>query len=57
MEYAQLPDGDALPDEVNINLDVFRPPMVNRIAGHVHSRDVVAVRHGSLRDAAVKLAE
>jgi hypothetical protein len=36
MEYAQLPDG---PYEVNINLDVFRPPMVNRIGGHVHSHE------------------
>jgi hypothetical protein len=57
MEDAQLSGGDTLPDEVNVDLDVFRPPMVNRVAGHIHSRDIVTVCHSGLRDAAVELIE
>jgi hypothetical protein len=57
MEDAQLCDGDVLPNEVNVDLDVFCPPMVNRVAGHVHSRDIVAVCHSGPRDVAVELTE
>ena len=43
--------------EVDVEFDVLRSLVMDRIRGHVDSRDVVAERHRSFEDGGVKLTE
>jgi hypothetical protein len=43
MEHPNLTQGHLVADKVNINLDMLRATMMNRISRHIHSTDVVAV--------------
>jgi hypothetical protein len=45
MKNLGLSKCDAIPDEVQVNLDVLRPLMMDRVRRHVHGADVVAVDH------------
>jgi hypothetical protein len=53
----KLSECDLLPHKVNIQLNVLRAPMMDRVARHVDAGDVVAVGHRCLGDAAVELTE
>ena len=57
MKNMELAECNLLSDEMNVELDVFGPPMMNWIACHVHRRNVVAVRDRGALDVAVQLAE
>jgi hypothetical protein len=43
MEDPNLPESHLLADEVNVDLDVLRAPMVNGVCCHVDSTDVVTI--------------
>jgi hypothetical protein len=40
-----------------VNLNVFRPPMVHQVAGHVDGRDIVTEGHRSIVDRAMELTQ
>jgi hypothetical protein len=42
---------------MDIQLDVFGSLVVHRICQHVHNRDIIAVHHGGLVDAAAEFTE
>lgn len=46
MRDAQLPDGDFLPNEVDIKLDMLGLSVMNGVVRHVDGGDVVKERHG-----------
>jgi hypothetical protein len=49
---------DLLPDEVDVKLDMFCPPMMNRVGGEVGGGDVFPEDDsGLVDDGAVKLLE
>lgn len=54
---ADFTKGDALPDEVQIDLDMFSVLMLHRVDQHVHGADVVAVDHHGARRRVVELTE
>ena len=43
MQNTKITNGDALSDEVKINLNVLGSLMLNRVGGHVDGTDVVAI--------------
>ena len=49
MYNAKIAEGHLLSDKMNVQLDVFCPPMMNGIGGHIHGRDVVTKDDGSLQ--------
>jgi len=57
MEDAELTGLHPFPNEVDFEFDVLRSLVMDRIRGHVDSRDVVAERHRSFEYGGVKLAE
>ena len=50
MENPHASKSHLLTHEVNVQLDVFRPAMMNGVGGEIHRRDVVAVDNRSLGD-------
>ena len=57
MEYPNIADGDPVAHEVEVDLHVLRPLMLNGVGGEVHSADVVAVDERALGERAVKLRQ
>ena len=55
MEHPNLTQGHLVADKVNINLDMLRATMMNRISHHIHSTDVVAVDDRRRRQGRMKL--
>ena len=55
MEYPNIADCDPVAHEVQVNLYVFRPLMLNGVGGEIHGADVVAVDERALGERAVKL--
>jgi hypothetical protein len=49
--------GNMFMNEMYVNLNVFRPPMVHQVAGHVDGRDIVVEGHRSTVDQAMDLAQ
>jgi hypothetical protein len=47
MKDPDLSKRDLLADEVNVELDVLRAPVVNRVGSHVYRADVVAIDNRS----------
>lgn len=45
MQDLDVTMGNALTDEVEVNLDVLCMLVLNRVAGHVHRTDVVTIHH------------
>ena len=41
----------------DVQLDVFGPPMMDEVAGHVDARDVVTIRYCGFGDATAELAK
>ena len=55
MQDAEITNGNTLADEVEINLNMLRALMLNRVGGHVDRADVVAVDKGSTARRTVEL--
>ena len=43
MQNTKITNGDSLPDEVKIDLNVLGVLMLNRVGGHVDGTDVVTI--------------
>ena len=43
MQNTKITNGDSLPDEVKIDLNVLGALMLNRVGGHVDGTDVVTI--------------
>jgi hypothetical protein len=52
MKNADTTKGDVLPDEVNVELDMLRPAMMDGISREIHRGDIVAVDNRGLRNRA-----
>ena len=55
MEYPNIADCDPVAHEVQVNLHVLRPLMLNGVGGEIHGADVVAVDERALGERAVEL--
>jgi hypothetical protein len=43
MKYSHIPDGDTLADEVEVELDMLRALVLDRVGGDVHGANIVTV--------------
>ena len=57
MEYPNLADGDAISDEVKIDLHMLGPLVLHRVGGEVDSADVVAVDQHAPGEGTMELGE
>ena len=57
MEYPNIADGDPVAHEVQVDLHMLCPLMLNRVGGEVHGADVVAVDERALGERAVELRQ
>ena len=57
LEYLNIADGDSVAHEVQVNLHVLRPLMLDEIGGEIHGTDVVAVDERTLGKRAVELRQ
>ena len=57
MEDPNIADSDPVANEVQVDLHMLRPLMLNRVCGEVHGADVVAVDESTLDERAVKLSQ
>jgi hypothetical protein len=55
MKDANITDGDALIDEMEVDLDMICPLVLDEIGGEKNYNDIVAVDEGATVDRAVKL--
>jgi len=53
MEHSNLSQGNLVADEVNVDLDVLRVKMVDRISGHIGNTNIVTVHDGCRTHGAV----
>jgi hypothetical protein len=57
MQHLELAKCDLLTNKMDVELDMFGPPMVHGVLGEVNSRHVVAVDDCDLVDEDVKFAK
>ena len=57
MEYPNIADCDFVAHEVQVDLHMFRPLMLDRVGGEIHSADVVAVDERALGVRAMELRQ
>src|SRR6185437_11015440 len=57
MEYPNIADGDPVTHEVQVDLHMLRPLMLDGVGGEVHGADVVAVDERALGERAVELRQ
>ena len=57
MEYPNIADCDPVAHEVQVNLHVLRPLMLDGVGGEVHDANVVAVDEHALGERAVELRQ
>ena len=57
MEYPNIADGDSVAHEVQIDLHMLRPLVLDRVGGEIHGADVVAVNERALGERAVSSAK
>ena len=57
MEDPNIADGDPVAHEVQVDLHVLRPLMLNGVGGEVHGADVVAVDERGLGERAMELRQ
>ena len=55
MEDPNIADSDPVTNEVQVDLHMFRPLMLNGVSGEVHGADVVAVDERALGEQATEL--
>ena len=57
MEYPNIADGDPVAHEVQVDLHMLRPLMLNGVGGEIHGADVVAVDERALGERVVELRQ
>jgi hypothetical protein len=57
MKNPNITDSHPVTNEMQVNLHMLRPLMLNQVGGEVHGADVVAVDKGALGERAVKLGQ
>jgi len=57
VQDACFTEGDSVSDEVQINLNMLGPLMLDRIAREVNSTDVITIDHGSTAKRMMKLLQ
>jgi len=57
VENSNIDDGDLVANEVQVDLHMLGPLVLNRVGGEVHCADVVAVDERALGKRAVKLSQ
>ena len=57
MKDPNIADSDPVANEVQVDLHMLRPLVLNRVGGEVHGADVVAVDERALGKRAVKLSQ
>jgi hypothetical protein len=57
MEHPNLSQSNLLADEVNVDLDVLRATMVDRISDHIDSANIVTVHNGRKGNGRMELLE
>ena len=57
MEYPNIADDDLVAYEVQVNLHMLRPLMLNGVGGEIHGTDVVAVDERALGERAMELCQ
>ena len=57
MEYPNIADGDPVAHEVQVDLHMLHPLMLNRVGGEIHGADVVLVDERALGERAVQLRQ
>jgi hypothetical protein len=57
MENQNIANSHPVSNEVQVNLHMLRPLMLNRVGGEVHDAEVVAVDERALGERAVKLSQ
>ena len=57
MEYPNIADGDAISDEVEIDLHMLGPLVLHRVGGEVDGADIVAVDQRAPGEGTVELGE
>jgi hypothetical protein len=55
MEDPNMTDSNSVPDQVQVNLHMLHPLMLNRVSGEIHGADVVAIDECALGERARKL--
>ena len=54
MEYPNIADGNPVAHEVQVNLHMLHPLMLNGVGGEIHGADVIAVDERALGERAVE---
>ena len=57
MEYPNIADGDSVAHEVQIDLHMLRPLVLDGVGGEIHGADVVAVNERAPSERAVSSAK
>src|SRR6185503_19381697 len=57
MEYPNIADGDSVAHEVQVNLHMLRPLMLDGVGGEIHGADVLVVDECALGERAVELRQ
>jgi hypothetical protein len=57
VQDTDITDGNAFPDEVDVNLDMLGALMLNEVDGEVDDADVVAVDESALRQWGIEFLE
>src|SRR6185312_11306089 len=57
MEYPNIANGDSVAHEVQVNLHMLRPLMLDGVGGEIHGADVVAVDERTLGERAMELRQ
>ena len=57
MEDPNIADSDPVADEVQVDLYMLRPLMLNGVGGEIHGADIVAVDERALGERAMKLSQ
>ena len=57
MKDSNIADSDPVANEVQVDLHIFRPLMLNRVGGEIYGTDVVAVDERALGERAMELRQ
>jgi hypothetical protein len=57
MQHAEITNGNTLADEVEVNLNMLRALMLNRVGGHVEGADVITIHQSGTVKRSTKLLE
>ena len=57
MENPNIADSDSVAHEVQVDLHMFHPQMLDGVGGEIHGADIVAVDERALGERAVELRQ